>query len=60
MQKNKEADSQMQRANLWLPVGKNNIGVGKWEVQTIGCKTGSRMYCTTQGTQPVLCNNCNL
>ena len=24
-------------------------GGGEWEVQTIGCKTGSRVYCTTQG-----------
>ena len=25
-----------------------NIGVAEGEVQTIGCKIGSRMYCTTQ------------
>ena len=26
-----------------------NLGVGEWEVKTIGCKVGSRMYCTSQG-----------
>ena len=25
----------------------DNTGVGEWEVKTIGCKTGSRIYCTT-------------
>ena len=38
--------------------GKGNIGVGEWEVQTIGCKIGSRMYCTTRGIQPTFYNNC--
>ena len=28
---------------------RGNISVGEWEVQTIGSKIGSRMYCTTQG-----------
>ena len=35
-----------------------NIGLGEWEVQIIGCKIGSRMYHTTQGIQPIFCNNC--
>mgnify|MGYP007134190736 CR=1 FL=1 len=26
-----------------------NRGVGEWEVKTLGFKTGSRTYCTTQG-----------
>ena len=26
-----------------------NIGVGGWEVKTLGFKIGSRTYCTTQG-----------
>jgi len=26
-----------------------NEQVGEWEIQTIGCKTGSRMHCTTWG-----------
>ena len=24
-----------------------NIGMREWEIQTIGCKRGSRIYCTT-------------
>ena len=28
---------------------RGNIRVGEWEVQTIGCKIGSRMYCITRG-----------
>ena len=28
---------------------RGNIGVAEWEVQTIGYKIGSRMYCTTWG-----------
>ena len=27
-------------------------------VQTIGCKIGSKMYCTTRRIQPIFCNNC--
>ena len=38
--------------------GGSNIGVGEWEVQTTGCKIGSRMYCTTRGMQPIFSNNC--
>ena len=26
-----------------------NKGMGKWEVQTSGCKTGASRYCTTWG-----------
>ena len=54
----KEADSQIQRKNQWLPeVGQGNIGFGEGEIQTTGCKIGSRMYCTTRGIQPIFCNN---
>ena len=27
--------------------GRGNIGVGEWEIQTMGCKIGSWLYCTT-------------
>ena len=30
----------------------------EWEVQIIGCEIGARMYWTTWGTEPILCNNC--
>ena len=33
----------------WGEQGRGNIGVGEWEVQIIGCKIGSRIYCTAQG-----------
>ena len=29
--------------------GRDTIGVREWEVQTIGYKIGSEMYCTTWG-----------
>ena len=29
--------------------GRGNVGTGEWEIQTIGHKTDSRMYCTTWG-----------
>lgn len=29
--------------------GRGYIRAGEWEVQTIGCKIGSKMYCTTWG-----------
>ena len=48
----KEADSQIQRTNKWLPLGTGEEGqytVGEWKVQNTGYKTGPRMYCTTQG-----------
>ena len=46
--KKTKTDSQIQRTSQWLPVaGRGNIGVG--EIQTIGYKIGSRMYCTTWG-----------
>ena len=38
--------------------GGSNIRVKEWEVQTTGYKIGSRIYCKTQGTEPVFCNNC--
>ena len=38
--------------------GRGNVGVGEQEVQTFGCKIGSRMYCTTQRIQPIFCSNC--
>ena len=47
--------------NSWLPVGmvgRGGIGVGEWEVQTLGCKTGSRTYCTTWGIEAIFHNNC--
>ena len=54
-------DSQVQRTNQWLPVWQRrgrgeraNIGDGEWEVQTIRCKIGSRIYCTTREIQPIL------
>ena len=40
--KTKKKQTQIQRRNQWLLVGGGRV-------QTIGCKTGSRMYCTTQG-----------
>lgn len=27
-------------------------------VETTGFKTGSRIYCTTQGKESIFCNNC--
>ena len=47
----KEADTDIEKklvvtSGEW---GRGNIGVRQWEVQTIGCKIGSRMYCTTRG-----------
>ena len=57
----KEADSQIQKTNQWLPVeggpGVDNTGIGEWKVQTAGCKVGSRMYCTTWGIQAIFCSN---
>ena len=32
--------------------------VEEWEVQTIGCKIGSRMHCTTRGIESIFYNNC--
>ena len=48
-----QADSQIKRTNQWLPEGRVQVGktgVGEWEMQTIGSKTGSKMYCMIQGT----------
>ena len=33
-------------------------GVGVWEVQTVCCKIGSKMYCITWRVQLLVCNNC--
>ena len=30
-------------------VGRGNISVEEWDIQTIGYKIGSGVYCTTQG-----------
>ena len=31
--------------------------MGEWEAHRVRCKMSSRMYCTTWGIEPVLCNN---
>ena len=36
--------------------GEGNIEVWELEVETTGCKIGSRFCCTTWGIQPILCN----
>ena len=36
---------------------RDNKEVGEWEVQTIGCKIGSGMYCTI-GNIAIFSNNC--
>ena len=38
-------------------MGMGSTGVGEGEAQTIGCKTGSRMYCTTWVIQPAFCDH---
>ena len=38
--------------------GRGNVGMGKGEVQTVGYKIGSRMYCIALGILPIFCNNC--
>ena len=30
--------------------------MGEWEAHRVRCKMSSRMYCTTWGIEPVLCN----
>ena len=41
-------------SELPLEMGeRGSIRVGEWQAQAIGCKVGSRMYCTTRGIQPV-------
>ena len=37
---------------------RDNIRTGEWEVQTIGCKIGSRRYCTIWEIKYIFCNNC--
>ena len=57
----KEADSQIQRSNQWLPMGRvggGNVGVREWEVHIIACKISSRTDYTMWGIQPTFCNNC--
>ena len=39
-------------------MGRGDTGLGEWEAQAIGCTIGLRMHGTTQGTEPVLCNDC--
>ena len=34
--------------------GRGTMGMGEWEVKTIGCKIGSRLYCTTRNIANVL------
>lgn len=36
--------------------GRNNIGVGEWEVQTVWCKAGYTNV--SRGIWPIFCNNC--
>ena len=36
-----------------------NIEVGEWEVQTTGCKLGSRLYHTVWEIEPIFCNSYN-
>ena len=38
--------------------GRGNTGIGKWKIQNIECKIGSRMYCTTQAIYSIFFNNC--
>ena len=46
-------DSQILRTNKLLPVerdvGRGNIDVEEWDIETTGYKIGSGVYCTTQG-----------
>ena len=37
--------------------GEGQYRMGEWEVQTNGCKVGSRMYWTTQGIETIFCNS---
>ena len=36
--------------------GRGNTRVGEWEVQTIVCKVGSRMYYKIRGIEPIFYN----
>lgn len=46
-------DSQISRTDELLPVergvGRGDISVEEWDIQTIGYKIGSGVYCITQG-----------
>ena len=37
--------------------GRDNTEVGEWEAHCVRCKMSPRMYCTTWGIEPVLCND---
>ena len=51
----KTSDSQIQKANWWLPVGRWERGIMRaGEVRD----TNSCVYCTTLGIWPIFCNNC--
>ena len=54
----KEADTGLEKklvvTSKWE---RSDRGVGEWEAQTIECKMGSRMYCTTLGIWSIFCNN---
>ena len=39
-------------------LGRGNMGIGEWEVQTTGFKIDSRMYWATQKIQQRFCNTC--
>ena len=55
----KEADPQIHGRNQCLSVGGRGLGqhMGSRRYK-LGCKIGSRMYCTTWGIQPIFCNSC--
>ena len=37
--------------------GGYNVGVREWVAQTVGYRIGSKMHDTTQGIQPIFCND---
>ena len=49
--KKKQTHRYMEQTSVyqWGEAGRGNIGVGEWEIQTVGYKIGSRIYCTTWG-----------
>ena len=54
-------DSQISRADKLLPVERGvrrgDISMEEWDIQTIGYKIGSGVYCITQGILPVFYSN---
>ena len=55
----KETQKRLQEKDKLVVIsGGGNIGAGEWEVETIGCKIGSRGYCATRGIEPIFFNNC--